>query len=73
MTGLSKGEKRHILYELLVVVIVIAIYAASLVIQYFRPEFAITDIVAIMAVGMIFGIAFQESTKRVFKHNGPEL
>jgi hypothetical protein len=67
LTRLSSGEMYHILQELLVVAIVIAIYVVSVVIKYFRPAFGIIDIVVIMAVGMLFGVAIQESTKRAFR------
>jgi membrane protein CcdC involved in cytochrome C biogenesis len=59
---------QHILQDLLLGVIVVATYIVSIIIHHFRPTVGITDILVIMAVGMIFGIVIQESTKRAFSY-----
>lgn len=65
LTKLSTGEKYHILQELTVVAIVVAIFIVAVVIHYFRPAFGITDILVILAVGMIFGVVIQRITQRI--------
>jgi glucose uptake protein GlcU len=62
---LRTEEKHHILQELLIGFIVFLIYVAALIIHDLKTAFRIVDIIAITAVGMIFGVVIQGFMKKV--------